>query len=204
MSPPISTPFDKPRAPHRQLGQILVDGALAWAIGGLLAAVAGVIVMQTGLFDVSATTPHNPIVAWVLHNTMIHSVQARASSESLPRAFSPAQTHHGLELYQQHCAECHGGPGIPRATWTVGLTPTPPFLLDAARNWSPQELDRIVSEGVKMSAMPGWSTSLSRADIQAIVAALEAMPDETEQSYCEAISPGQARLDIGCSSAVAR
>ena len=94
-SPPTSTPSDKPLTPPRTLVQAARDWALAWIAGLVIAAAMAAGVMQTGAYDVSATTPHNPIVAWVLHNTMIHSVEARADGPATDQVFrgaDPART----------------------------------------------------------------------------------------------------------------
>src|ERR1700761_5569217 len=91
MSRPTSTPSaERPPLGPRWLGSrwlglrwpglrsVAAIWALAWAVGGLCAGVGGLAVMQLGLYDVAATKQHNPQVGWVLHNTMIHSVQLRA------------------------------------------------------------------------------------------------------------------------------
>jgi mono/diheme cytochrome c family protein len=63
-----------------------------------------------------------------------------------------------------------GGPGISRADWAAGLNPTPPYLLDAAREWSPAQLHFIIANGVKLTAMPGWKLRWSDNDIRGLVA----------------------------------
>lgn len=203
MSPPTSTPSDRPPADrptpdapapdrsgaHRRPGRTLRVWILAWIVAGALAGLGGLVVMQGGLFDTSATTPDNPVVAVLLHHTMIRAVQVRAADDGPVPPVVQTRAARGLVLYQAHCSECHGAPGQPRAAWTAGLSPTPPFLLDAAWRWSPAELRRIIGEGVKMSAMPGWSASLSGNDIQALVDALEVMPDETASAYARATKP---------------
>jgi len=151
--------------------------------GAVLFAVGGITVMQAGLYDVAATSPHNPQVGWVLHNTMIHSVRLRADRPGpLPR-YTPGQVEAGRGLYDAHCVVCHGGPGVARARWADGLTPTPPFLEDTAQHWTAPELRRIVANGVKMSAMPAWSSALSDAEVDELVAFLEELPRIAPADY---------------------
>jgi len=121
-------------------------------------------------------------VAWATHDAMIHSVRVRSSRIEPPSAFTGQDVVQGFRDYDSKCAMCHGAPGVPRQTWVAGMTPTPPFLVDSARQWTPAQLDLIVGDGVKMTAMPGWRTSLPDDRIWRIVAFLEALP------Y---ISPGQ-------------
>jgi mono/diheme cytochrome c family protein len=164
-------------------------GFALWVAGGASAAVAagaaGLYVMFGGAFDAAASTPHLPIVAWATHVTMIHSVRVRARAVIAPRAFSQAQVMAGVREYDQRCAACHGGPAQARAPWASGLTPTPPYLLDAARRWSAPELYWIVDNGVKMTAMPAWGESESRARIWDVVAFLEALPRLSPGDYAK-------------------
>lgn len=64
-----------------------------------------------------------------------------------------------------------------------GLEPTPPYLLDVTDRWSPAELKVIVSEGVKMTAMPAWKFRRSEGQLWDLVAFLEALPQMSSADY---------------------
>jgi len=140
-------------------------------------------VVEGGLFDATASTPDNPIAAVGIHTTFIRSVQVRAAHIQAPASFSPAQVQAGLADYDASCADCHGAPGISRASWANAMTPSPPYLYDAARQWRPRELYWIVGQGARMTAMPAWSESRSSDQLWSLVAFLEAMPYLTPDEY---------------------
>src|ERR1700761_119667 len=132
----------------------------AGVILGLAAVGAGGLsVVEFGLFDATATKPHAPLVAWATHAAMISSVRVRSKTIVPPNRFTGPEVLAGFADYDAKCALCHGGPGVPRAAWVTGMTPTPPFLVDAANQWTPSQLNLIVGDGVKMTAMPGWRTT---------------------------------------------
>jgi Cytochrome c, mono- and diheme variants len=162
--------------------QVLVVGAALAAVA--ICAIAGIVgagIIFGGWYDVSARKPHSLLTSWVLHTTMTHSIRTRAHYETAP--FSARQVREGFGLYEDHCAMCHGGPGVARPKWVMGLEPTPPYLLDAAQRWSPAELRFIIKHGVKMTAMPAWGLSRSEEDITSLVAFLERLPDVTPNEY---------------------
>lgn len=169
------------RLTRRQL--FLTGAAAAFAFAGLFAAIVGGGIVYLGWYDVSADKPHGQLISWAVHTTMIHAVRARAHDGIPPKPFSEVQIRDGFDLYEDHCAVCHGGPGVARAKWVRGLEPTPPYLLDAARRWSPAELRFIIKHGVKMTAMPAWGRSHSDADITSLMAFLEALPSLTPKAY---------------------
>jgi mono/diheme cytochrome c family protein len=160
---------------------------LKWALG----AVAALLIIEVavtaqqilGGFDSTALQGYSEPVSWVIHRTMIESVRRRAKTIQPPPRFSQADVRAGFRLYDQRCVTCHGAPGIGRQTWVTGMHPAPPYLLDAAKHWRARELDLIVSDGVKMTGMPGWRTTLSRGDIWSLVAFLESMPGATAANY---------------------
>ena len=156
----------------------------AGAAMALVAVGAGALaVIELGLFDATAATPHDPVVGWATHAAMIHSIRARARDISAPKRFDAEEVRAGFRLYDANCAQCHGGPGVPRRTWVAGMTPTPPFLVAAARAWTPAQLDLLVADGVKMTAMPGWRPVLSEGQIWDVVSFLEAMPYLSARDY---------------------
>ena len=161
---------------------ILAGILIGWISAAAIAAVAIAVVVWSGLYDVAASTLHPNPVHWVIHTTMIRSVQARAGN-SVPARYSKLAMEHGFRIYDKHCVMCHGAPGVPRAPWTAGLNPNPPYLIDAARRWSPSDLKFIVSNGIKMTAMPAWEFSLSKSDLADLVAFLEALPNVSATRY---------------------
>jgi mono/diheme cytochrome c family protein len=166
----------------RMLGLTFVaGGAMALAAVGL----GALVVVEAGLFNTTASKPHNPIVSWATHATFIHSVEWRSKSVPPPPPFTPAMVQAGLQQYDADCAMCHGGPGVGRAHWVRGLTPSPPFLLDAARKWTPKQLYFILHDGAKMTAMPAWGESRSPAQLWSVVAFLEALPTMSPQQYAQ-------------------
>ena len=142
-------------------------------------------VVGLGAFDVRASSPHSPLVAWAAHTTMIHAAEHGAASIHPPPAFTPAEVVAGFRDYDEDCVVCHGAPGVARAHWTDGLTPSPPYLIDAPRHWTPAQLDWIICNGVKMTAMPSWSATRSPGQIWDIVAFLEAQPYLTTRDYAQ-------------------
>jgi mono/diheme cytochrome c family protein len=160
---------------------------IGFIVGGLTAlAAAGAIALiytQSGFFDVAASKPHTRIVAWVTHETMLHSVRRRAARIKAPAAFRAEQVASGFCLYDRHCVACHGAPAVGRQPWANGLLPGPPYLIDAPRQWSPAELFWITRHGIKMTGMPAWGETLSDPQVWNVVAFVEAMPRMPPQTY---------------------
>lgn len=161
--------------------------ALAAIGGGVLVGAAmgavGLSIVGLGLFDVAASSPHGPIVYWVTHATMIRAVETQARHVAAPKTFTASQVARGFRAYDSECVMCHGGPGVPRASWVSGLNPPPPYLLEAARQWTPAQLKVIVSNGLKMTAMPAWSATHSDAEAWNVVAFLEQLHGMTASQY---------------------
>ena len=155
------------------------------AAGLLSVGIGAFIVIEGGLFNATASTPHLPAVALAAHTAFIRSVQVRARGIEPPGRFTPAEVTAGFREYDVSCVACHGAPGIPRAGWAGGMTPTPPYLEDAARRWRPRELYWIVGQGVKMTAMPAWGETRSNGQVWDLVAFLEALPDLTTADYAK-------------------
>jgi mono/diheme cytochrome c family protein len=162
---------------------IRIKWAIAAAAAVLIIELAVAVEQVMGGFDSTALQGYSEPVTWLIHRTMIESVRHRAKTIQAPPVFSQAEVRAGFRLYDQRCVMCHGGPGIGRQVWITGMHPAPPYLIDVAKHWRPRELDLIVSDGVKMTGMPGWSTTLSRGDIWDVVAFLESLPTTTAADY---------------------
>jgi len=164
------------RHPLRLL--VLVGGGLA------LVAVVGVcLFVWLGLFDVAATTGHSWPVAMLLHYTMERSVAVRAGDPPVPNLSDPRLIMRGGAHYASGCAPCHGAPGELASPIAQGMTPVPPGLYSAGRQFTPAELFWIVKHGVKMTAMPAWPAQERSDEIWAMVAFLRALPGYTTPAY---------------------
>lgn len=155
------------------LKHLIAAGLAGSVLIGAAMGVAGLCMVEFGWFAVGASSPHSRLVYWVTHETMLHAIQAQAKFVTPPRRFTRAQATRGFRIYNSECVMCHGGPGVPRASWVSGVTPTPPYLLDAARQWTPSELKIIIANGLKMTAMPAWNARHPESQTWDAVAFLE-------------------------------
>lgn len=149
----------------------------------LIAVIVGAIVMYSGVVNIAATNPHNPITAMVLSTTMDNSVRAHAKGITAPSLEDEQMIMEGFRHYREMCVGCHLAPGIDSSEIRTGLMPTPPRLQEAAEEWQPAELFWVIKNGVKMTGMPAWGPTHSDEKIWAIVAFLEKLADMSVEQY---------------------
>ncbi|MGB7932011.1 MAG: cytochrome c, partial [Gammaproteobacteria bacterium] len=151
----------------------------------IIALIAGVVVMLSGVINVAATNPHHPVTRFILSTTMDNSVRAHARGITAPPLDDARMVMEGFRHYREMCVECHLAPGITSTEISEGLMPRPPRLQDEVEEWKPEELFWVTKNGVKMSGMPAWGPTHSDAKIWAIVAFLEKLPHMTAEQYQE-------------------
>jgi len=142
----------------------------------LLAACGALLFVWLGVFNVAASSGHSNQSYRVLHFAMRRSVAAHADRAVAPDLTDPVLILRGANHFQTGCAPCHGAPDEPRSPIAAGITPPPPRLASAKDQFSPQELHWIVSNGVKMTAMPAWPVTGREDEVWALVAFLEQLP----------------------------
>lgn len=152
------------------------------AVGAMLG-LGGVAFIYSGLFEAEASKPHSLLVDWTTKTTMTHSVRRHAVNIEAPASATLEQVIDGFCQYQTHCVACHGAPAVPRESWANGLTPDPPYLVDARSKWRPRELYWIVRNGIKMTGMPAWERELSERQTWDVVAFLGVMPKLPPGTY---------------------
>lgn len=150
---------------------------------GLAGAVAGLVALRGGLYDISAIQQHYPLVYSVFEEGLQYSVQNHARDIQVPPLGASGQLLRGAALYQANCVQCHGGPGVAPASHGMSMQPVPGPLVDADLNWETRELYWITRNGIKMSGMPAWQYHLSDGDIWAVVAFVAAMPAMSPADY---------------------
>jgi len=167
----------------------------------VIAVVAGVAILVTGAYDVAATRQHLRTTFWLLDLGARFSIRQRAEQLPVPALDDPGQRARGLVLYQRHCAQCHGAPGIAPEPFALGMLPAPANLAYTARTWPAADLFWVAKYGIKMSGMPAWEYRLDDDALWAIVAFTRTLGSYTVAEYRSAVASidatGSARSQAG-------
>ena len=165
----------------------------------IVVAAAGLVAfIYSGIYDVSATEPDVPIVAWALHAVSDHSINARLGDIVVPPGLDAAEMiQAGGHLFAQNCVVCHGGPGLKATNIRQGLNPAPPDLFRAGRKPSMAETFRFIKYGVKMTAMPGFAGTQTDEKIWQLVAFVQKAPGMSPTDFI-----AQTGIPTGTSQAV--
>lgn len=146
-------------------------------------ALAGALLLWSGLINIGASTGHWRLTSWLLNIGMRQSVEMHASSEPPADLADPALVRRGAGYYETGCAYCHGSPGRPRGAVPRAMTPEAPDLTEKIAEWTPEELFWIVKNGIKFTAMPAWPTQERDDEVWSMVAFLLRMTDLTREEY---------------------
>jgi mono/diheme cytochrome c family protein len=85
-------------------------------ISSVMVAAGAYAFVNSGIYDVSATTPHSRMMYWATHQTMEHSVGRRMKANVVPAGLDvPAEISVGAALYVENCVTCHGSPDRKRS-----------------------------------------------------------------------------------------
>ncbi|MDX1624827.1 MAG: cytochrome c [Gemmatimonadota bacterium] len=155
-------------------------GALAAVVG---LAVAGLVVLYAGWYDVSATSGHADLTERVLGALQHRSVSARAGDLDVTLPTDSAALEHGFVHYDAMCVDCHGAPGVERGETGKGMSPTPPDLAEEAEEWSDAELFWITKHGIKLAGMPAYGPTHSDEELLGIVAFVRRLPQLDSAAY---------------------
>lgn len=160
------------------------------ALGFLgLSAVIATALLQFGILDFAADTPHSPAVHRLIEWARERSI-ARGTAAILPPAdlSDAGRIRRGAGNYDAMCVNCHLGPGMEDSEIRKGLNPAPPNLskptegpdsgsADARRFW-------IIKHGVKGSGMPAWSKGgMDDESIWDLTAFLKVMSALSPEAY---------------------
>jgi mono/diheme cytochrome c family protein len=144
---------------------------------------AAVAFVQSGVYDVAASTPDKGFIATALRRTQNSSVERRAQGIQVPRLDDPDMIKRGLIHYYEMCAVCHGAPGGKPSEVAQGLNPYPPELAEKSEPDEAGEWFWIVKHGIKMTGMPAFGVTHSDEEIWAMIAFLQKMPKLSPEEY---------------------
>jgi mono/diheme cytochrome c family protein len=148
-------------------------------------ALVALAVSYSGLINVAASAPENPLSAWFLSTTMHRSAARHAGQGQAPTQFTEDQIRAGFHFYNETCVYCHGGPGKDPVDIGKGLNPEPPYLADTVSGWTGNELFWIVRNGIRMTGMPSFAASHKDDEIWNVVGFIRQLPKMTPEQYSQ-------------------
>jgi hypothetical protein len=111
-------------------------------------AVAGSLLVVSGLIPITASSGHWPITAWFLHFSLRRSVATYTLGLETPRLDEPKLVLKGAGHYETGCRPCHGSPASPPPRVLQHMHPPPPYLPPRIAAWQSAERFYIVKHGV--------------------------------------------------------
>ncbi len=129
-----------------------------------------------GFHDLTAIRQHPRWVFWGVAKVRDAVVAFDARDVVLPDGFEPRADPSAAALYQRHCVQCHGAPGVAPAPFALAMLPAPSNLPAAARLRPAEEIYWFIRNGLKMSGMPAWQGKLDPDELWRLTAFVEALP----------------------------
>jgi|SRR5665213_121490 len=172
-------------AKHHWFSGHVKTAVLVLVGAGVGAGFCGALFIWAGLFDVAATSKHSWPATLLLHYAMERSVVFHAPKLDSPDLDDPTLVGRGATHYASGCAPCHGAPGELASPIAQQMTPTPPGLYSAGREYTPSQLFWIIKNGVKMTAMPAWPAQERMDEIWAMVAFVKHLSDFNTESFAK-------------------
>ena len=165
-----------------------------WCLATLVVAGAALFVLGK-FYEIGAIRQH-PLWAYRGLALVRDSLVAiHAADVEVPDGFSPTADQAGAALYQKHCVQCHGAPGIAPAEFALGMMPVPTNLVQAARDRDAEGIYWFIRNGLKMSGMPAWDLRMSEADIWRVTAFVEALPTLAPAEYVSLVEAAGGGAD---------
>jgi mono/diheme cytochrome c family protein len=117
---------------------------------------------STGIAPVATSAPPMPFEK-MFARMALHARLDKEVPKSVPIAADEPAFLAGAQVYKEHCAVCHGLPGVPHSAIATGMFPKPPKLMEGTgvTDDPPGETYWKVAGGIRMTGMPGFEKTLS-------------------------------------------
>ncbi len=158
----------------------------------VLAGVGGVFFyFASGMAPAATSAPPMPFEK-TLARMALHARINREMPKQSPIPVNESTLLAGAAIYQQHCAVCHGLPGVEQTAIAKGEYPKPPHLFpNGVTDDEPGETYWKVANGIRLTGMPGFAKFLSSEQMWQ-VSLLMANADKLPPSVSAALAPPPA------------
>ena len=140
---------------------------LGLVIGVCLPFLAGYWFVASGRVPVATKEPPLPLERFLARKAL-HAAMDGETGKPCPLPDDEANLLAGAHVYQVQCAVCHGQLGQPKSAVAAGLFPRPPQLLPPRKGVTDDEVGETywkVKNGIRLTGMPGYETSLSDTEM---------------------------------------
>ena len=155
----------------------------------VVAAVAGYIVLRSGVIPANADGKPLPLETWAAKTSLDATLRSEAPTGPNPVTLTDANLIAGIGLFGKHCAVCHGTAkgGASATAIAKGLYPPPPQLATDGVEDDPEGVSFWkIKHGIRWTAMPSWKDTLNDQQIWTLALFLKHMdklPPAAEQAW---------------------
>lgn len=152
-------------------------------------AIAAVLFIYSGWYDIGADTRHNKLTYWALETLRDNSVAKASTDIEVPTDLATsARILRGGPDYNEMCLSCHLSPNKSETDFTKGLYPAPPDLTKKTMlGLNEQQVNQrhfwIIKHGIKASGMPSWAPEHDDQRIWDLVAFISKLPQLSPVQY---------------------
>ena len=135
-------------------------------VGVLLVGLGSYAYFFSGSAPVATTDKMMPFEA-TFARAALHARIEKEMPKSVPIVADEAAYLAGAAIYREHCAVCHGLPGMASTAIAKGMFPEPPHLFrgKGVTDDEPGETYWKVANGIRLTGMPGFKKSLTETQM---------------------------------------
>jgi mono/diheme cytochrome c family protein len=120
-------------------------------------------------------------------------IPIEAESRKNPLPANEQTFEDGRGIYMQSCAICHGTDGHGRTSLGRGMYPPAMDLTSPhVQHWNDAELFWIIQNGVRLTGMPSWNSTLSESDTWKLVHFIHDLPRAEAEARVAKATPSSA------------
>lgn len=156
------------------------------SVVAVLAAIAGALVITTGLLAFPASQEDPEGLARIVHTAFKNSAREHSRQAQVPADLdAPWRVQLGAAHFARVCASCHGEPGLGQSPIAMSMRPRPQYLANVVGEFDERELFWIVQNGVKFAGMPAWPHPQREDEIWSLVAFLRQVATMPAPQYAD-------------------
>jgi thiosulfate dehydrogenase len=138
-----------------------------------------------GLAPVATDSPPMPFEKYLANMALDARIEREAPRQPPPVEPNGENLTAGAKVFSQHCGGCHGKIDQPPSVFAKSLFPKPPWLLNPEHKAedSAAEIYWVVTNGIRLSAMPAFKEMLSeeqRWQVSQLLASSKKLPSNAE------------------------